>query len=844
MTQRAAGPEAIAEIAVGLPVHGTFHYRLPPEMRAEAQIGVRVQVPFGRRNIVTGFIIDLPAQSPVEKLRDVLEIPDPEPAFGEAQLQFYRFIAHYYFAPLGEVIRTALPAGLFKSTRPVLALSEAGRRALNGPLIDPLHARILGQLTAGEELSEATLTARLGEDIRGQILHLLRWGFLEKRYRLAPLTAKRKIEPVWRLRPGIDLEDELAMVGRRSPKRAAVLQLLAAAGDWIGLPTINEQLPNARPTLNLLASAGLVEASSREVYRDVDLDVGCFAAQEVVLHAEQRVAVDRVAQPLRAGCYEAFCLHGVTGSGKTEVYMQLVSQCLAQNKAAIVLVPEIALTPQFLGRFICRLGECVAPYHSRLSDGERYDMWRKMKRGEARVVIGARSALFAPFDDLGLIIVDEEHESSFKQDDGVTYHARDLALKLGSLRQCPVVLGSATPSLETYHAVQVGRYRLLELTQRPTGAPMPRVEIVDMRREMERQKRRRRKKDEPPPPEPPRKQTSVHRVLSQALAEQLRVTMAAGEQAILFLNRRGFSTYAFCLECGRPLQCPLCDISLTFHEKQNLLRCHYCDYQAPPPGVCPHCAGVNLFYGGMGTERLESEVGELLPEARLLRLDRDTVKGKNDLVEILTGIARKEADILVGTQMVAKGHDFPAGTRVIVIDADAALMLPDFRAAERAFQLLSQVAGRAGRADKAGLVLLQSFQPEHYAIAAAARHDYPGFYRQEIARRTELHYPPTARLAVLRISAPNAKAGLTACRAVRQAVSRATDRADLPGVSTLGPAASLLHRLHGKHHWQLLIKAEKASDLHKLCSRLLIVLDEQKGISATFKLDIDPVTLL
>ncbi len=535
-------------------------------LRAEAQVGVRVQVPFGRRNIVTGFIVDLPAQSPVEKLRDVVEIPDPEPAFGEAQLQFYKFIAHYYFAPLGEVIRTALPAGLFKSTRPVLALSEAGRRALSGPLIDPLHARILGQLTAGEELSEATLTARLGEDIRGQILHLLRWGFLEKRYRLAPLTAKRKTESVWRLRPGIDLDDELAMVGRRSLKRAAVLQLLAAAGDWIGLPAINEQLPNARPTLNLLVSAGLVEASSREVYRDVDLDVGCFVAQDVVLHPEQQAAVDRVAQPLRAGRYEAFCLHGVTGSGKTEVYMQLVAQCLAQNKAAIVLVPEIALTPQFLGRFVCRLGEGVAPYHSRLSDGERYDMWRKMKRGEARVVIGARSALFAPFDDLGLIVVDEEHESSFKQDDGVTYHARDLALKLGTLHRCPVVLGSATPSLETYHAVQVGRYQLLELTQRPTGAPMPRVEVVDMRREMERQKRRRRKKDEPPPPAPPRKQTSVHRVLSQALAEQLRVTLAAGEQAILFLNRRGFSTYAFCLECGQPLQCPLCDISLTFHE--------------------------------------------------------------------------------------------------------------------------------------------------------------------------------------------------------------------------------------------------------------------------------------
>ncbi|NLH49363.1 MAG: primosomal protein N' [Myxococcales bacterium] len=848
MTRKTPEPGGIADVAVGLPVPGTFHYSIPPRLRQRAAIGVRVQVPFGKRKIVTGFIVDLPVSSSRDELRELVDIPDPEPVFHAGQLPFYRFIAEYYFAPLGDVLRTALPAGLFKGTHPVLAITATGAKMLEGPLLEPLDRRILEALAGGEELTVAALGKRLNQDVNREAQRLVRWDFLEQRFRLAPLTARRKYETVWRLAPGQAPADAGAMLSHRAPKRESILAFLAAHGDWATLDQIRQNAADPRSSLNLLVSAGIVEATDREVYRSVGNGLTELAAGEVELTGEQQEAVKRVTADLRRRHYRPYCLYGVTGSGKTEVYLQLAKACLDLGRAVIVLVPEISLTPQFLGRFVKRLGPVVAPYHSGLSDGERYDQWRRMQKGEARVVVGARSALFAPFDQVGLIVVDEEHEHSFKQEDGVMYQARDLALKLGTLRQCPVVLGSATPSLETYAAARAGRYQLLELTNRPTGAPMPRVEIVDMRQEMA--DRRKRKKKDPAAEEekakdkPGRKQTSEGRVVSLALAQAIQETLAAKEQAILFLNRRGYSTYAFCLECGTVLQCPLCDISLTYHEKARELRCHYCDHAEPPPATCPNCAGVNLFYGGMGTERLEEEIAKLAPEARIARLDRDTVRGKNDLERILSGFARGEADLLVGTQMVAKGHDFPRVTLVGVVDADAALVLPDFRSAERAFALLSQVAGRAGRADLAGRVLIQTFQPDHYAIRAAVRHDFPGFFQEEAPRRQRLHYPPFSRLAVLKIVAPNPKIGVEACRLAMRAARTITDPADVPGAATLGPAPSLLHRVQGKYRWNLLIKAEKPSGLHLLCSRLTVILEKERFPAGTFRLDIDPVTVI
>ena len=843
MPDKSTVPSLVAVVAVGLPVHGTYDYSVPAPLQPFAKIGVRVQVPFGKRKIITGFITELKEKSERGDLRDIDDIPDPEPAFGAAQLEFYRFIAGYYFAPLGETIRTALPAGLFKGTHPVLAITPLGRKALNGPVLEELDRRILGLLAGGEELTPKALTNRVGQEIKTDIQRLMRWAFIEQRYRLAPLTARRKTETVWRLHPDFKPTTADQMLGRSTPKRTAVLQLLARQTDWINIQHIGQEIRDPRSTLNLMVSAGLVQAEDREVYRDVECLDDSFNIPEFELHPEQRAAIDAVAEALRAGRYQPYCLYGVTGSGKTEVYLQLVKRCLDLGRSAIVLVPEISLTPQFLGRFVCRLGPVIAPYHSRLSDGERYDQWRKMRRGEAQVVVGARSALFAPFEKIGLIVVDEEHEASFKQDDGVPYHARDLALKLGTLRHCPVVLGSATPSLETFAAARAGRYRLLQLTERPSGAAMPRVDIVDMRQEMAARKKE-RIKDGKKNKEKTRLETSERRVLSKPLLEALTETCQAGEQTILFLNRRGYSTFVFCLECGQPLKCKLCDISLTFHEKERQLHCHYCNFSGPPPPICPNCAGLNLFYGGMGTERLEKEIAEHLPEARISRMDRDTTKGKGDLHRILSAFFKGEADILVGTQMVAKGHDFPSVTLVGIVDADAALMIPDFRAAERAYQLLSQVAGRAGRADKPGRAVLQTFQPEHYAIYAAARHDYPRFFSEEYQRRMQLGYPPLGRLAVLKIITPNAKIGLLACKLARQAGSEASDPADVPGAAVLGPSPSLLYRVQGKFHWNMLIKAATPAGLHKLCGRIWQACEKSGIPQGVFRLDVDPSSVI
>ncbi|MDP8222540.1 MAG: primosomal protein N' [Candidatus Lernaella stagnicola] len=847
MTKRAEDHGSIAEVAVGLPVSGTFHYRVPPELRPEAKVGVRVQVPFGKRKMVTGFILSLPDRAPEGiELRDVADIPDREPLFVASHIPFYRFISDYYFAPLGEVLRTALPAGLFSGSRQVLAITPAGKKALRSSLTDDIDRRIVAALAGGEELTVAALDARLERQVNREAQRLVRWGWLEKRYRLSPLTAKRKYETCWRLAEKLALDDAIGMLSRRSEKRERLLRFLADKGAWASLGEIKDEVDNPRPTLNLLVSAGVVEATDREVYRAIGGELVEPKKEEVELTDEQQTAIDRVGATMEQGAYRAFCLHGVTGSGKTEIYIRLTQRVLESGRNAIVLVPEISLTPQFLGRFMARLGNVVAPYHSGLSNGERYDQWRRMQRGEAKVVVGARSALFAPFEKVGLIVVDEEHEHSFKQDDGVPYHARDMALKLATMHRCPVVLGSATPSLETYSAAQTGRYELLELTRRPTGASMPVVNVVDMRQEMEWRRRERKPKKEAEQEEQGEQRllTSERRVLSTALAQALTETHEAGEQAILFLNRRGFSTYLFCLECGEPIVCPLCDISLTYYEREDVLRCHYCEHVQKPPKTCPKCASPFLFYGGMGTERLAQEVGKLLPNATIARLDRDAVRGKHDLYKVLSAFAAGEAEILVGTQMVAKGHDFPRVTLVGVVDADAALMMPDFRAAERAFSLISQVAGRAGRADRPGRVVLQSFQPEHYAVATAAKHDFHAFFKEEVKRREALQYPPAARLAVLKIVTPNSRMGVDACLLTRRVAAEITRRGDIEGAELLGPAPALLHRVHGKYRWNLLIKAKKATGLHQLAARLLRGLGREKFPAGTFRLDIDPAAVM
>jgi primosomal protein N' (replication factor Y) len=505
----------------------------------------------------------------------------------------------------------------------------------------------------------------------------------------------------------------------------------------------------------------------------------------------------------------------VTGSGKTEVYLQAIVHALEQGTNALVLVPEISLTPQLVRRFRARFGGGIAILHSALSDGERYDEWRRIRRGLARIVIGARSAVFAPLEKIGIIVVDEEHEASFKQADGLRYNARDLSLVRGRLENATVVLGSATPLVTSLYAVEQGKLALLSLPERVEGRPMPTVTVVRMQ--------------------------GIKDTISLPLAQALEATLAAGEQSLVFLNRRGFATFLVCGDCAEPLTCPNCSVTLTFHRQRRQSVCHYCDYAVPAPGICPACASMEMKELGAGTERVESDLRELLPTAGIVRMDSDTTSGKGSHSRLLGRMADGSADILIGTQMIAKGHDFPGVTLVGVINAEASLNMPDFRSAERTFQLLSQVIGRAGRGELPGRVIIQALTPSHYAIHSAIEHDGESFYRQELEFRREAGYPPFAFLAALSISATAEKSVEEQADAAARLFGQLKRELKLR-IEVLGPAPAPLYRLRGRFRRQILLKAPTRNDLRRLIAAWL----GRRVSSPTVReiIDIDPVDMM
>jgi len=539
------------------------------------------------------------------------------------------------------------------------------------------------------------------------------------------------------------------------------------------------------------------------------------AEAPLALTPAQALALQRIASA--EGEFRTFLLHGVTGSGKTEVYLQAIARTRAAGKGALVLVPEIALTPQLAGRFRARFGDQVALLHSGLSDAERHSEWLRLRRGEAGICVGVRSAVFAPVQDLGIVVVDEEHDPSFKQEDGPPYHARDLAVVRARMGGAVCVLGSATPSLETLENARRGRYELVRLPRRIDDRPMPEVRLVDLSRL--------------------RRGAPAPGLLSRELADALVETVAAGRQSILFLNRRGFQTLVLCRDCGREERCEHCSVSLTYHARRGLLLCHYCGASQRMTPRCPACGGERAGVG-VGTEQVEAAVRELVPAARVARLDRDAVSGAADLAEILARFARREVDVLVGTQMVTKGHDFPGVTLVGVVLADTALALPDFRAAERTFQLLTQVAGRAGRGREAGRVLVQTFHPHSPAIALAVGHDYQGFAEVELENRRALGYPPFGRMLAVRVEGSEAGARRTA-----DALGEAARPALGPGLSMLGPAPAAIERIRGRSRWHLLFKAGDAAALRRVHRALARVAARPPG-GAQVRFDVDPHSML
>ncbi len=739
----------IIEVAIPLYVDKIFHYRVPERLNEQALTGRRALVPFGNRKL-TGYILGIAPDSAITNLKDIIDILDREPLWTAGELEFFRWVASYYQHPLGEVVRTALPAGINIQTR---------------------------KGTSGDQ---ETLTQ--GKTARRETFYLP-----------APLHDLPR-------QPGA--------------KALEIMAVIRETGN-ISAAELRKRFGTCAPQLKRLVELGLCTAVEHEVYRDPFKDHIVARDEPRRLHTHQKAALDAISTSLDRLQFTPFLLYGVTGSGKTEVYLQAISHALNLGKNALVLVPEIALTPQLTGRFQARFGGGIAILHSALSDGERYDEWRRIRRGLARIVIGARSAIFAPLKNIGIIIVDEEHEASFKQSDGLRYNARDLALVRGRMEQAAVVLGSATPSVTSIHATGEGRLTLIELPERVENRPMPLVELVGMKGHKE--------------------------TISATLATSLAQTYDQGRQAIVFLNRRGFATFLVCADCGKPLTCPNCTVTLTYHRQRGQSLCHYCDYAVPAPGTCPSCGGATLSELGAGTEKLEQELKELLPAARILRMDSDTTSGKGSHERLLTRMNDGSADILVGTQMIAKGHDFPEVTLVGVVNAEASLGMPDFRAAERTFQLLSQVIGRAGRGDTPGRVVVQALDTEHYAIRAAAEHDATGFYRQELEFRREAGYPPFAFLAAFAIS------GLSEQTVSEQADVTARLLAHLKSelkvrVEILGPAPSPIYRLRNRFRRQILLKAVNRSNLH----RLLTAWRQRATVASTVRIsvDIDPVDMM
>ncbi|MFZ7128216.1 MAG: replication restart helicase PriA [Desulfobacterales bacterium] len=782
----------MVDIAVALPVHGLYTYRVPGHLAESAAPARRVLVAFGKRR-VTGYVIGESEKPADREIKDILDVLDDGPLFPAAMIPFYRWVADYYHHPIGDVIRAALPGGLNLYEFKTLTLTEAGCRLPDPQSLSRLEREILDCLSRGS-CTVAQLTRHLDRPVPGALIQAMeRCGWVRRRRELKGGQTRPRTETFVAL-----LCSEIP--GKRiTPARRILLERLEKQRET-PLSQLRPLVASARATVRLMERDGFVRLYEKPVYRD-PFGEAVLPDEAPALNPEQQRAVRTIVDSLPNG-FGVFLLEGVTGSGKTEVYLQAAASVLDRGRRVLVLVPEIALISQTERRFRARFGDLVALLHSGLSEGERYDQWMRVHNGEARVVVGARSAIFAPLDDIGLIVVDEEHDPSYKQDTGLRYNARDLAVVRGKFSGSPVVVGSATPSVQSaYHAGQ-GRYHRLPLTRRIGDRPLPTVEVVDLRGLRDRR--------------------GMAKFLTPAMMAAIGETLERREQVLLFLNRRGFASHPVCSECGAPLRCRNCDITLTLHQKANAYRCHYCGHSRPSISPCDACGSTSIWQMGLGTEKVELTLSKRFPGARIARMDRDTTGRKGRLVGILKALKNREIDILVGTQMVAKGHDFAHITLVGIVCADLSLSFPDFRAGERTFQLLAQVAGRAGRGERPGRVILQTYNPDHFSIQAARAQDTQAFYEQEIRIRMQLAYPPFSRMAQIRIAARDAGKASAAAGALGEKGRQllADSREYRSTIRLLGPAEAPLARIAGRHRWQILIFGARSGPLHRFLAEL------------------------
>jgi primosomal protein N' (replication factor Y) len=802
-------------VAFNLPVDKLFTYSVPPVLHSQVGLGKRVLAPFGSRQL-TGYIVGF-CDEEVSRIKDIIDVLDERPLLGPKLLELTRRTAKYYLSSWGACLACALPKGIdIKSQRIVSLTSQAEEIfAAAEEISHKTEGEVLALLQQEGRLAFSQLKKKINsKKLLSAVLGLQKKGLLRLESTLSSPRAKPLTQKYYRLiKPAATTAQELRNLDRRAPKQAAILSLLLRQGEEVAFQQL-QAAGFSRTSIDSLVAKELVGVIERPCVRRAYNEAVAPSSAPKLL-ASQQAVVALAADGLKRRQFTPILLHGVTGSGKTEVYLNSIEQALMLGRQALVLVPEISLTAQLWQRFYSRFGDRVAVLHSHLSDGERFDEWRRLWRGEADIALGARSAVFAPLADVGLIVVDEEHATSYKQENPPRYHARDVALVRGRLEQAIVILGSATPSLESYYRCGSNGYQLASLPKRIEDRPLPQVEIVDMRHQ------------------------SGEEFLSTRLIEALGQRLERGEQSLLFLNRRGYAPFILCGECGQMLNCPHCSVSLTYH-RQGRARCHYCGYSVIPPRSCPTCKKDRLKYYGQGTQRLETQLKALLPEARIARMDRDSTTRKGAHWQIFSKLQKREIDILIGTQMVTKGFDLPGITLVGVVAADLGLGMPDFRAGERTFQLLTQVAGRAGRGDIPGEVVIQSYNPQHYSIQAAKLHHYQQFYDQEIKYRRNLHYPPVTGMLNLFLTGGQERQVAQAARWLAGKL-----RQQSAGIQLLGPCPATIVKLKGKFRWQIILKGILSAGLHSAVKNVINSFQQQtafKGI--TIVADVDPLSLL
>lgn len=798
----------IAKVIVDVPtsmVNQTFDYKIPEKFQEMLRPGMRVVIPFGPRKI-TGFVMKRIEHSSYPNLKEIIDVLDITPVLTPELLQLGKWLANETFSLYITTYQAMLPQVLkAKYDKEVRVIRK-----------DKLSDELANIFKDRASISYDDAIQLLGYK---QLQSFIEQGVLSIHYIVKSQVTKR-YETILIPADVIRLETALKNLTQRAKRQREIITFFLENAEPIEQKKLYNELNISRQNIQPLFEKNLLTEKKVEVYRD-PYEGEITKTKNLVLTDEQKQAIEPILTTIENEQHRTFLLHGVTGSGKTEIYLQTIEKVIAKGKEAIVLVPEISLTPQMVNRFKGRFGSKVAVLHSALSVGEKYDEWRKVLRKEVQVVVGARSAIFAPFENLGIIIIDEEHETTYKQEETPRYHARDVAIKRGEYNRCPVVLGSATPALESYARGTKEVYRLLTMKKRTNDKAMPEVEIIDMRKELHAGNRT---------------------MFSRALMEEIKGCLNRGEQIVLLLNRRGYSTFALCRDCGHVEECPHCDISLTYHKKYHQLKCHYCSYETRMPTNCPNCQSNSIRYFGTGTERVEEALTQLIPEARVIRMDVDTTRRKGAHERLLKKFANKEGDILLGTQMIAKGLDFENVTLVGVLAADSMLHLPDFRSSEKTFQLITQVSGRAGRHELDGKVIIQTYTPEHYSVQFASEYNYEAFYEHEMKIRRTFAYPPYVFLVLFTISHENEMKVYEVAQKMRHFLEQKLN----PRARTiiLGPSPSPIARIKNRYRYQLMIKYRREPQLHAIIDEMMEQLIEERKEDVQIIIDMNPNQLM